>query len=275
MGSNNSDVPSMVLLPELLYAWSTGRALLDVPAQWSENPATVPLLSEDQRWDDVLATCYPASGEPSPRTFKRRVSARLPAGLRELAKRAVAPSRQRVATVPLEWMPAMRYRALWPTMRAFALPSFYDGRIRLNVRGREPAGVVDPADYASTCDALEDLLRACHDPRTGAPLVASIERQDWSDAPRFGNTHADLTVAWGGPACAVAHPALGIIGPVPFKRTGGHTGPYGFAFVHSDGIEVGDGGIRSAFDVTPTIATLLDAAPHPGFDGTSMLAAHV
>ena len=111
--------------------------------------------------------------------------------------------------------------------------------------------------------------------RTGAPLVASIERHARSDPLRLGATQADLTVAWGDPACALAHPEFGLVGPVPFKRTGGHTGPYGFAFVSADGIDIGDGGVRSAFDVTPTIATMLDPAPHPDLDGSSMLTAQV
>jgi predicted AlkP superfamily phosphohydrolase/phosphomutase len=275
MGTNNSDVPSMVLLPELLYRWSTGCQLLQVPEEWSADPTRVPLLSEAQKWDAALAACFTDSGEPAPRTLKRRVSARLPPAVRDLARRALAPSRPRLATVPLEWMPAMRYRGVWPTMRAFALPSFYDGRVRINLQGREPAGIVDPAHYASTCDELEDLLRACHDPRTGAPLVSSIERHAWPDSSTMGITHADLTVEWGGPACALVHPELGLVGPVPFKRPGGHTGLYGFAFVSGEAVEIGDGGLRSAFDVTPTLLTLLDATPVPDVDGTSMLTTRV
>jgi predicted AlkP superfamily phosphohydrolase/phosphomutase len=273
MGSNNSDVPSMVLLPELLYRWSTGHRLLDVPGEWSDDPATIPLLSEDQKWDEVLAGCFPGSGEAAPRTLTRRVAARLPASVRDLGRRALSTSVQRPATAPLDWMPAMRYRAQWPTMRAFALPSFYDGRVRLNVRGREPGGIVDPAHYEATCDELESLVLDCCDPRTGAPSVVSVERPGDNDPFALGSTDADLTLTWGSPACALFHAELGLVGPVPFKRTGGHTGPYGFAFLSDEDVEVGDGGIRSAFDVPPTIETLLDVEPSPGLDGTSMVTA--
>ena len=91
-------------------------------------------LRRREKWDDVLATCYPVSGDPTPRTLKRRVSARLPAGMREIVRRAVGALTATCCHAPLEWMPATRYRALWPTMRAFALPSFYDGRVRLNLQ---------------------------------------------------------------------------------------------------------------------------------------------
>ena len=48
----------------------------------------------------------------------------------------------------------MRHGPRWPTMRAFALPSFYDGRVRVNVRGRAGGGLVGPEDYAAVLDEV-------------------------------------------------------------------------------------------------------------------------
>ena len=42
MGANHSDVPSMVLLPELVSRWATGRRLLDVPPRGRPRPTVVP-----------------------------------------------------------------------------------------------------------------------------------------------------------------------------------------------------------------------------------------
>jgi predicted AlkP superfamily phosphohydrolase/phosphomutase len=154
-------------------------------------------------------------------------------------------------------------------MRAFALPAFYDGRIRVNLRGREPAGIVDVDDYARTLDELEAALLECHNPRTGGPVIDHVER---ADAPfPLDPSEADLTVVWCEPANAFSHPTLGLVGPAPFLRTGGHTGPHGFAFVSGDGIEAGDGGVRSAFDVAPTITALLEFTPFDEIDGTNLL----
>ena len=61
MGSNNSDTPSMVLLPELVYRWATGNTLLDVPGEWAANPEGVPIIPEGQTWKSVLSPCYPAT----------------------------------------------------------------------------------------------------------------------------------------------------------------------------------------------------------------------
>jgi predicted AlkP superfamily phosphohydrolase/phosphomutase len=179
----------------------------------------------------------------------------------------------RVAAYSLDWMPATRYCASWPAMRAFALPSFYDGRVRVNVRSREPRGLVDPADYAAVCAEIEDVLHACRDPRTGEPVVEQIERPGGADPFALGRSHADLVIEWSQPTSAFLHPELGVVGPVPFRRTGGHTGPFGFAYLSGAGIEPGDGGVRSAFDVSPTVAAMLDASMPAPFDGTTLSAA--
>ena len=44
----------------------------------------------------------------------------------------------------------------------------------------------------------------------------------------------------------------------PFRRTGGHTGLYGMAYLKSDVLTPGDYGIRSSFDVVPTLFDLLN-----------------
>jgi predicted AlkP superfamily phosphohydrolase/phosphomutase len=156
-------------------------------------------------------------------------------------------------------------------MRAFAVPSFYDGRIRVNLRGREAAGIVDPSEYERTCDELESVLWACRDPRTGEPVVDHVSRPGASRPMTLNSSDADIVVTWRGLAFGFAHPDLGLVGPLPMRRTGGHTGPHGFAFASRAGIEAGDRGVRSSFDVSPTVAAMLDLAPPAGIDGTSLL----
>jgi predicted AlkP superfamily phosphohydrolase/phosphomutase len=155
-------------------------------------------------------------------------------------------------------------------MRAFALPSFYDGRIRLNVRGRERDGIVDPADYDAVCDAIEAELHACRDPRLGTPAVARVERLRAADPMAPGGPDADLQVVWAGPADALDHPVVGRLGPFPFRRTGGHS-PRGFAFVAGPGIAASDLGCRGAMDVTPTVLELLGRSSGE-LEGRSLLA---
>src|SRR5436190_1031401 len=173
--------------------------------------------------------------------------------------------------LPLDWQAATRYREWWPQMQAFAIPSFYDGRIRVNLRGRERDGVVDPSNYETVLEELESLIRACQDPHTGEPAAATIERSGISDPALLQGTDADLMVVWNRSLCGLEHPEHGLIGPVPFRRTGGHTGPFGFAVVVGNRAEVGDHGVRSAFDVAPTVVDLVGGSPLKNMDGRSLL----
>jgi predicted AlkP superfamily phosphohydrolase/phosphomutase len=265
MGSNKSDTPSMALLPELVYRWATGNRLLEVPPEWA-GPATVPILPAGQTWRDALLACYPESSRPS----RPGPRSRLPTMARKLWRTVHGSSSSRF-TRSVDWMPASRYRSEWATMRAFAIPSFYDGRIRVNLRGRESAGIVDPSEYERTCDELESMLWACRDPRTGDPVVDHVSRPGASEPMTLDAADADIVVTWRGLAFGLVHPDLGLVGPLPMRRTGGHTGPHGFAFASRAGIEAGDRGVRSSFDVSPTVAAMLDLAPPAGIDGTSLL----
>jgi predicted AlkP superfamily phosphohydrolase/phosphomutase len=272
MGPNASDVPSMVLLPELLYRHAFGHQLLRVPSHWTEAPGGVPTLEEGDLW--VRASEAWVSPMPSPLLS---VARRLPRSLKAVLKGARAAAadwrshRGPTARLDLHWQPALRYRRHWPRMQAFALPSFYDGRIRLNLRGRERHGLVDPARYEETCRELEALLRECRDPRTGEPVVDFVERA-WTRNPlALTGSEADLLVVWRGVIAALEHPRLGLIGPVPLRRTGGHTGRFGMAYVMAPGVEPGDRGVRSAFDVVPTIASLLGVRPPARVSGQSLL----
>ena len=62
------------------------------------------------------------------------------------------------------------------------------------------------------------------------------------------------------------------MGPVPVRRTGGHTGRHGVAYLAAPAVAPGDRGIRSSFDVVPTLVQLLGCPPLAGVTGTSLLA---
>jgi predicted AlkP superfamily phosphohydrolase/phosphomutase len=278
MGPNHSDVSSMVLLPELLYRHAFGRPRLTVPPAWSSSPDGVPILEDDSAWARTSRewVAEPAKskdfGLPAPlRSLARRLPAPVKAALRgsRSAKGENAPGAAANARQGLHWQPAARYRQDWPQMPAFALPSFYDGRIRINLKGRERNGIVEPSEHESTCRALETLLRECRNPRTGEPVVEFFERASTRDPLALAGSEADLLVIWRGVVAALEHPRLGLIGPIPLRRTGGHTGPHGMAYLAAAGLDPGEHGVRSSFDVVPTIARLLEVEPR--VSGQSLL----
>jgi predicted AlkP superfamily phosphohydrolase/phosphomutase len=259
MGPNDSDVASMLLLAETMYRHSFGKPCLR-ERQWPTNAGGVPLLREDENWSDAMRALIELPELP-PTPLAMRIRRRL--------RRRAQLSKESVFTV--DWMPAARYSPVWPAMRAFALPSFYDGRIRINLNGREAAGKVAVEDYAAVCDELETLLRECRNVITGEPVVREIDRSGGADPMALGRSESDMTIVWNSSPLGLVHPVLGQIGPVPYRRTGGHSGRYGMAYIATDGVVPGERGIASSFDVVPTVIDLLGERRPPRLSGRSLL----
>ncbi|MEI8313623.1 MAG: hypothetical protein WCH98_22980, partial [Verrucomicrobiota bacterium] len=255
MGDNGVDVPTMVLLPELLYRRAFGRPWMrEIP--WSDFlPDGTPLLAEQQTWHHTM-------------------EARIPPLWSDAVKEARAQAARQeppIAHAEIDWQPAARYRPFWPDMEAFALPSFYDGRVRLNLKGRERFGNVTPDRYRQLLDGIRTLLSECVDPITSRPVVAGFSESSKSPLD-VGPTESDLYVYWEGLALGFAHPELGRIGPVPFRRTGGHSGPFGFLYCVHSSLPAGNFGEASSFDVMPTLAAILrEAAAAAQMSGKSLL----
>jgi predicted AlkP superfamily phosphohydrolase/phosphomutase len=274
MGANHSDTASMVLLPELMYRHAFGRPLLRPPDAWAD-PAAAPLLGEEQDWAAAVHASFPP--ETPPRA--RRSAARpILAGIEKIVRRFgpqlgshPEPAEGSYLRRSVGWIPATLYQPHWRSMPAFALPSFYDGRIRLNVSGRESGGLIPVSEYEARCDEIEALLGACRDPATGDKVVSRVERVGGRDPLTLGPTESDMVVVWNGAFRALDHPTLGRVGPVPFRRPGGHTGPFGMAYVSNAGLEAGDRGVRSSFDVVPTLIELLREPLPEGLSGASLL----
>jgi predicted AlkP superfamily phosphohydrolase/phosphomutase len=279
MGPNRSDVASMALLPELLFRHAFGRPLLTPRPSWAAAPNGVPLLDADEDWHAAVHGLIPRHEAP-PSRLRRVLGPFIPSpvrrGLRALARARtaaapVAPPGEGPLSLPLGWMPATRYQPYWRGMSGFALPSFYDGRIRVNLAGRESAGRVAPSRYGAVCDELEALVRECRDTASGEGVVDFVERPAGARDPRtMGPTESDLVVVWRGPL-GLEHPRLGRIGPLPYRRTGGHTGRYGVAYVQGPGITPGDRAVRSSFDVVPTLIELVGQPVPPRLSGASLL----
>ncbi|HBB35337.1 MAG TPA: hypothetical protein DDZ80_30055 [Cyanobacteria bacterium UBA8803] len=298
MGANHSDLQSMVLLPELLYRHTFKRSMLKVPKAWSATPEQVPQLAETQNWH--VGVDWSSVELPNGKEYHSFID-----NLRQLKREKLPPQLQKVidrirklgtANIPLQpqkpnqdsnnpkpltsafhlllkWHPSTAYQPYWHQMPAFGLPSFYDGKVRINLIGREAQGVVPLSEYQETCSRLEQMIRECRDARTGQPVVAEVERPKIQDPLSLDSSDADMTIVWNGISTAFSHPEYGLIGPIPFRRTGGHTGRYGMAFVSGSDIKPGFQGVRSSFDVVPTIAELLEVSIKAPCSGQSLLRA--
>ena len=270
MESNTTDVPSTVFLPELLYrlAHPGEYGLAKGKPGAPPPPVMKPLANRSWR-----STLYGLKHDPNPITrwlrqhmptakFHYGIEKRL--GMNSLP---LCPD-----DCPLGAQPPMWYHPAWKNMKAFALPSFSEGYVRLNVRGREAHGIVDPDDYDRTCDEIAGELHTLVDARTGQPAVKRVVRtRKGPDGPAMDGerpSDADLIVIWEGvPIDVVDHPTAGRIGPVPFKRSGSHV-HRGFLMAKGPGVQSGERLPEAhALDIPPTILALLGASIPQHFDG--------
>jgi predicted AlkP superfamily phosphohydrolase/phosphomutase len=281
MGPNRSDVPGMVLLPELLHRYAFRRSFFVQPEPWTLAASGLPILGEEDGWHVVT---------PDLRSIRKRIrdhavrtrdhaAKLLPKHVKETLKRVLrgqSQSREEESIAgrrrsSLEWMPAARYQPRWPNMPAFALPAYYDGQIRINLQARERKGIIPLEKYEMSCKEIVQILKDCRDPFSGDSVVDDIEWPGRHKPLDLGASRADLIVSWKGSPLCLEHSDLGRVGPVPFRRTGGHTGLYGMAYLKSDILAPGDYGTRTSFDVVPTLFALLNERLPENISGQSLV----
>jgi len=222
MARNISDTTAMILIPELLYRHYIGEPGLQVPADWLLDGSIGDKGADFEDWGAAVKQHLHI------RTSRRGVRGVVDAW-RDFRK-PLPPYDSGV----VDWMPAASYRTAWPSMKAFAVPAYYDARIRINLKGRESRGMVRPRNYDSVLDEVEALIRACHDPRTGMPINVTFEPRPGDPVNRHASD-ADLIVRFANDHYALDHPRLGRIGPVPCRRTGGHSGGLGVGYLTGQG----------------------------------------
>jgi hypothetical protein len=291
MITNRDDLASAILLPELLHRLAFGRAFLDEPASTSWRRRGCPVIWPDpDRRANARAQALRADGPLAP--LKRRYRTLTPLALQQLV--GALPRRLRagseapanagpvaLAAEPLPDgtlpvldgeinQPPMWYRRRWSSMPWFALPTFSDGHVRINLRGRERDGIVPVDSYERTCDELEATLRQVCDARTGEPIVDQVLHLRRDDPLAADGPGADLVVTWRFPTDAFEHPSAGVIGPFAFPRSGSHTGN-GFLLLAGDEIEAGERSEHSNVDVAPTLLESIGWPRPSRLDGAPIL----
>ena len=267
MGPNEADVAAMALLPEFLYRRHFGRPRLRTNAD--ERGALVG-IGEDESWTAHVRSQW-IQEPPKPRKRDSRLLRSFVQPVRQLIQR-IRRAGSGANADSLAWMPAAWYAPYWPTMSAFALPAFYDGQIRLNVHGREARGVVVPDHYDSVCQAIASELTACTDPRTSRSVVREVVFTHPGDPSGVTETEADMIIVWQDAPTAFQSSGSETIGPLAYRRPGGHTGGYGLSLWSGSDFSAGERSVHSAFDVVPTIVEYLTVNSQCTCDGRSFLA---
>jgi predicted AlkP superfamily phosphohydrolase/phosphomutase len=253
--------------------------------------------------DDAAATVLlPEAGMPWHRYLRdrfhdgradlvRRAGRLAPPGVYGLARRIAGkpalydPAELPVSTPPevdlatagtwlhrdMDWSVSSWYRRHWRGMPWFAIPTFDDALIRINLEGRESHGMVPRSGYDRACADITTFVHELVDGRTGRPAVAEVALLRAADPFDARGANADVLVRWNGAPDALLHPALGMVGPVPHARTGGHSSN-GFAFIAGPGINPGDRGTHPVADLTATLVALM-GAQNEAVEGISLLTA--
>lgn len=278
---NVHDLPSIVFLPEFLYRYNfPGRSAV-APGPHGAKPGA--LFDPDYASKTGFATAVWRETEEGGalNTFLKR---RIPEPVyRRLAKYVSASNphdidspfelRRRGQVEPFQittW-----YRKFWPQMKAFALPSYSEGYVRINLKGRDPSGIVEPGDYEKVRDDLADSIRRMIDARTGNSMVKDVifTRETASD-DRPGLPDADIVIIWQEASAAdvVDSPDVGMIGPLPFLRSASHR-EKGFFLCQGEGVARGkDLAECRGIDLAPTILSRMHQEIPSCFEGEDILA---
>ncbi|MGH9548783.1 MAG: hypothetical protein ACRD3W_05375, partial [Terriglobales bacterium] len=265
---NNRDVPGLAILPELMFRHSfPGEIGFDL-GRSAVPPAVQPARANwvEQLWDFRVRT------NPFMSCIRQALGSRLAVRIERLLGVRPTLFSPSLFTHLNCYQPPVWYSPYWPYMKAFALPTFLQGYVRLNIRGRDPGGIVEPHDYARECSDLRELLYDLRDAVSGRPLVSHIVTRSEEQLFEEAGPDPDLFVHWSQDVRDTAvSTRFGQLGPVPYYQSGNHNLD-GFMIASGNGIEpssfAGEGDI---FDVVPTILAMLAVTPPDYLAGKSLI----
>jgi predicted AlkP superfamily phosphohydrolase/phosphomutase len=189
------------LLPDILEKLGFFAKANAIPQDDSETPPST------RRFDPIKAL-----RDLLPKDFRKALARRLPTSLRDKLA-------QRVDTADIDW----------DRTRAFCLPTDLEGYIRVNLRGREPEGIVEPgAEYQAVCHELADALGQLRNPVTGRSAVREVIVTEQVLPGRCIDQLPDVIVCWSDEAeiSGLESNAIGTVsGLSPDGRTGTHKAP--------------------------------------------------
>lgn len=159
----------------------------------------------------------------------------------------------------------------WPKSRVFWVPNDYTGALRVNLKGREPQGLVNPGEeYRAVCDEVTAALRELRHLETGRPIVRDVLRPQELWKGPYSCVLPDLLVLWANETIVdgARSERLGTIRCVyPERRTGAHRRE---AFLVAAGPSIEKGAVAgpaSILDLAPTFLHLAGAPVPADYDG--------
>jgi hypothetical protein len=152
----------------------------------------------------------------------------------------------------------------WRQTRVFRLPTVGNSYLRVNLSGREPQGIVSPAQYETLLAQIAAHFRALINPATGEPAVEGV----YFPAKQFigpkSSELPDVAILWNSNARidAVTSNDIGTIsGRQGGDRTGNHR-PDGFALFRGQAFSAGGGMHQGdARQIAPAVLNYFGVTP--------------
>ncbi len=157
----------------------------------------------------------------------------------------------------------------WAKTTAWGSGGYY-GRLFLNVKGREPQGLIAPEDYEATRDRLVAELEALGDPE-GKPIGTRVLKPETLYRTVRGEAPPDLFVYFGD----LRWRSVGTVGTGEIHTFENDTGPddanhaqYGLVILSGPGIQPqGPVDGLQLMDITPTVLNLFGITPPADLQG--------
>ena len=201
-------------------------------------------------------------GQPKRKRFR-------PTGehFRPTGERSRPEAKQRAALANLTFYHVFYNSIDWSRTRAYMASNSEQG-IYVNLKGREPFGIVDPSEYDEVCHEVHQALRSLRD-RSGRPLLTRFHRRDEVYTGPFTDRAPDVIFALDEGA-ALAEINLGgreIFRDTSWKTGSGNHRMEGYFLARGKGFEQGSGLTASIMDVMPTILYYLGIPVPSDLDG--------
>ncbi len=164
----------------------------------------------------------------------------------------------------------------WSRTKAYSRGAF--GQIYLNVKGREPEGIVDPGeDYEYVIQDVMSRLRNLNHPETGQPLITDLNRRDEIYTGQFLERAADINFSIQNylyqSSVQFVNEGESILGPSEYEDSGSHRAN-GLVVLAGPDIEANQEIPPAKMeDVTPTLLALANIPVPTNLDGQPLTAA--
>jgi predicted AlkP superfamily phosphohydrolase/phosphomutase len=231
------------------------------------------LLARMKLFNDIPSSGNGARGEGGTKSRAAKTdlisTARnmIPKSVRVAVSRALLP-RSVNEKLSLRWKTA---GIAWQYTRAFLIENANEGYVRINLKGREPEGIVEPGkEYEELCDDIYQTVKSATNPTNGKLAAHTVYKTDDIYNGPCRSHMPDIIINWNDDAKLTTELLTEKYGLARSTEPGYALAPYytgnhrPSAFTAAVGREVSQGGVlsdTSVLDLAPTILTYFGIAP--------------